>query len=150
MTLRVRGLAPLLQVFDMPRSLAFYRDALGFTVVESSAPGDDADWVLLSLDGAEIMLNTAYEGDARPSVPAPARVAAHRDTTIYFGCPDVEAAYAHLRAHGIHAEPPSTAPYGMRQLCTSDPDGYLLCFQRPASKEQEDAWRARYGSSAAG
>jgi glyoxylase I family protein len=149
MTLRVRGLAPLLQVFDMPASLAFYRDALGFTVVDSSAPGDGVDWALLSLDGAELMLNTAYEGDARPPAPDPARVAAHRDTIIFFGCPDVDAAYAHLRARGVDAEPPVTQGYGMRQVYASDPDGYLLCFQWPATQEQEDAWRARYASRAA-
>ncbi len=40
------------------------------------------------------MLNTAYEEDARPRAPDPARVAAHEDTAIYFSCPDVDAAYA--------------------------------------------------------
>jgi len=28
----IHGIAPLLQVFDMPTSLHFYRDVLGFTV----------------------------------------------------------------------------------------------------------------------
>src|SRR2546423_6348853 len=39
---------------------------------------------------------------AGSSVPDPARIAAHDDTAIYFGRPDVDAAYAHLRARGIH------------------------------------------------
>ena len=30
MAIEVRGMAPLLQVFDMPLSIAFYRDVLGF------------------------------------------------------------------------------------------------------------------------
>ena len=30
------GLTPLIQVFDMPASLAFYRDKLGFEVVSAS------------------------------------------------------------------------------------------------------------------
>ena len=33
MSLRIGGFATLLQVFDMPTSLAFYRDVLGFDVV---------------------------------------------------------------------------------------------------------------------
>ena len=35
------------------------------------------------------MLNTMYEADDRPPAPDPARTAAHRDTTFYFGCADV-------------------------------------------------------------
>jgi glyoxalase/bleomycin resistance protein/dioxygenase superfamily protein len=32
MPISVSGLAPLLQVYDMPASIRFYRDTLGFTV----------------------------------------------------------------------------------------------------------------------
>jgi catechol 2,3-dioxygenase-like lactoylglutathione lyase family enzyme len=131
--IHVRGLAPLLQVFDMPRALAFYRDVLGFEVVASDRPGDDCDWVLLRLGGAEVMLNTAYEAPDRPPAPDPGRVAAHSDTALYFACPDVDGAYAHLRAHGVAVEPPAVAPYGMKQLYVLDPDGYSLCFQCPAA-----------------
>ena len=131
MEIQIRGLTPLLQVFDMPTSLAFYRDVLGFEVVQSSAPGDDVDWVLLRLAGAELMLNTAYEQDDRPSQPDPARIEAHGDVCLYFGCPDVEAAYRHLLSHGIAAEEPIVAPWGAKMCYLHDPDGYSLCFQWP-------------------
>jgi glyoxylase I family protein len=131
MAIPVRGVAPLLQVFDMPASVAFYRDGLGFEVVSTSGP-EPFDWCLLRLGDAELMLNTAYEADARPAAPDPARVAAHEDTVVFFGCPDVDAAYAHLRARGIESEAPKVAPYGMKQLYLRDPDGYGLCFQWPA------------------
>ena len=129
MTIKVEGLAPLIQVFDMPTSVAFYRDVLGFEVVSQSAPGDDFDWGLLRLDGVELMLNTAYEKEHRPASPDPARIAAHDDTVVFFACPDVDAAYAHLRAKGVVVEPPKVAWYGMKQLYLKDPDGYSLCFQ---------------------
>ena len=132
MPIEIRGLAPLLQVFDMPASVAFYRDVLGFEVVSTSEPGPRFDWALLRLDGVELMLNTAYEADARPAEPDPARIAAHADTGIFLGCPDVDGAYEHLRARGVEVEPPATQGYGMRQLYVSDPDGYVLCFQWPA------------------
>jgi glyoxylase I family protein len=133
MGLEIRGMAPLLQVFDMPTSIAFYRDVLGFEVVTTSKPGaQHFDWALLRLNGMELMLNTAYEEDSRPPEPDRARVAAHDDTAIYFGCPDVDAAYAHFRARGVTAKQPKVAHYGMKQLYVSDPDGYNLCFQWPA------------------
>ena len=86
-----------------------------------------------------------YEAHDRRPAPDPARIAAHADTCLYFGCPDPDAAYAHLRAHGIAAKEPSVAPYGMKQLYVIDPDGFHLCFQWPASTETGDQWRAWYG-----
>jgi catechol 2,3-dioxygenase-like lactoylglutathione lyase family enzyme len=135
MGLMVEGLVPLIQVFDMPRSIAFYRDLLGFEVVQTSPPlgPDHFDWAMLRLGGARLMLNTAYDEGARPAEPEAARVMAHRDTGLFFGCPDIDAAYSHLLAKGTRLRPPSTAPYGMRQLFLSDPDGYELCFQWPAA-----------------
>ena len=63
MALEVLGLVPLLQVYDMPTSVRFYRDKLGFEMVSTSPPmGEDYfHWCLLRLDQAELMLNTAYE-----------------------------------------------------------------------------------------
>ena len=131
MTIEVRGVCTLLQVFDMPTSLQFYRDVLGFTVVDTSDPraANRVNWCLLKLDTSEVMLNTAYEGPERPPKPEPPRTAAHADTCLYFGCPDVDGAYRHLRAKGLDVKEPTRAPYGMKQLYVSDPDGYGLCFQ---------------------
>jgi len=129
MAIEVRGLSPLMEVFDMPTSLAFYRDKLGFRVTGDSGQGDESGWVMLELGNATIMLNTAYDDGERPDAPDAERIAAHHDTCIYFGCPDVDAAYEHLKANGIDARPPKVAPYGMKQLYVRDPDNYNLCFQ---------------------
>ena len=134
MSIEVRGVCTLLQVFDMPTSVRFYRDVLGFEVVQTSErEGDQFDWGLLRLNDAEVMLNTAYEREHRPARPEPARVAAHGDTCLYFGCLDVDAVYRHLRDLAIDVQEPKVAPYGMKQLYVHDPDGYELCFQCPAA-----------------
>ncbi len=92
------------------------------------------DWVLLELNGAQVMLNTVYEADARPPAPDPARIGAHEDTCIYFGCPNVDAAYTYLREKDLKLGPPKVAPYGMKQLYLHDPDGSALCFQWRAER----------------
>lgn len=132
MALDVRGLTPLLQVYDMPTAIRFYRDSLGFTVVTTSpVMGEDRfHWALLRLGDAELMLNTAYEyDDERPVPPDAARVAAHDDTGLFFGCPNIDAAYEELRAKGVPVSPPAVARYNMKQMYLHDPDGYNLCFQ---------------------
>jgi len=141
----IHGVAPLLQVFDMPAAIHFYRDVLGFKVSATSEPGDNCNWAGLKLNGAELMLNTAYEADQRPPSPDPARVAAHGDTCLYFGCEDLDAAYKHLREHGVNAKEPKVACYGMKQLYVTDPDGYGLCLQWPATQPAYDSWVAAYG-----
>ncbi len=129
MAIDIRGMAPLLEIFDMPTSIQFYRDVLGFEVISTSAPGPEFGWALLRLNGVELMLNTAYDEGERPSKPNPARNAAHHDTTLYFGCPDVDAAYEYLHAKGLRMKKPAVAYYGMKQLYVTDPDGYNICFQ---------------------
>jgi glyoxylase I family protein len=128
MAITVRGLAPLLQVFDMPTSIAFYVDVLGFEIVHQSKPGRDFGWGLLELDGTQLMLNTAYDEGERPPAPDPARIAAHADTIIYFGCPDVDGAYAHLRETGAEVNPPQINGYGFKAISLKDPDGFELVF----------------------
>ena len=131
----------MFEVFDMRASLAFYRDVLGMRIVEAAPPpskvtDDEFGWVWLQRDTTNLMLNSMYEVPAdRPPSADPARVAAHHDTTLYFGCSDVDGMYAHLRAKGITAEPPQVAPYGMKQLYVSDPDGFSVCFQWPHKSE---------------
>jgi glyoxylase I family protein len=133
MPLELRGLTPLIQVYDMPSSVRFYRDLLGFEIVSTSPPLDGPDrfhWVWLRSGGAEVMLNSAYEFDhERPFPQDPSRTRCHGDTCLYIGCPDVDAAYQELTAKGLAVKPPTVAPYGMKHLYLHDPDGFNLCFQ---------------------
>lgn len=127
--MEIQNLCPLLQVFDMNTSLNFYCEVLGFHIHESAGEKDQLDWVWLKWNNTDLMLNTAYERDKRPEHPDAARVAAHDDTCIYFGCADIDGAYQTLRSKGITLDPPRVASYGMKQLYFHDPDGYQLCLQ---------------------
>ena len=131
MDLQVKGMTPLIQVFDMPQSLHFYRDRLGFRLVNRSGETDDCGWALLRLNGVEIMLNTIYEPGDRPPSPDPARNAAHGDLCFFFPCADVDVVYRQLRAAGFPVKEPVVRDYGTKQVNISDPDGYELCFQMP-------------------
>jgi uncharacterized glyoxalase superfamily protein PhnB len=138
MAIRPTGLTPLLQVFDMLESIRFYRDVLGFSVASSSpeieaAEGRYFHWALLRLGGAELMLNTAYDANERPPTREIERWRGHGDTTLYIGCDELDAIHELLASQGIPVDPPTLAPYGMRQLNVTDPDGYRLCFQHPAA-----------------
>lgn len=129
MAIEIQGMTPLISVFDMPTSLRFYRDMLGFEVVTDSGNGDDSSWVWLRWQGVDLMLNDQYEPGYVPDAPPAERTKWHHNTCLYFGCPDTDAAYEYLRSQGVELDPPKIAPYGMKQLYFHDPDGYNLCFQ---------------------
>jgi catechol 2,3-dioxygenase-like lactoylglutathione lyase family enzyme len=135
MPFAIRGVCPYFEVYDMPTSLRFYCDQLGFTIVEHSPHlGGDPyryHWVLLQLGEAEIMLNDVYEFDEeRPPREEHLRLRGPREACLFFGCPDVDAAYAELSARGVVIpQPPKVAHYGMKEMYFKDPDGFGLCFQ---------------------
>jgi catechol 2,3-dioxygenase-like lactoylglutathione lyase family enzyme len=132
MAIELETLTPLLGVYDMPTSVAFYRDMLGFTVV---AHADEYalgrfHWAMLKNGTAALMLNTNYEDDAaRPVPPDTVRTPGHGDTTIYINCPAVDAAAEELRAKGVAVRGPENTWYGARQIYMVDPDGYNVCLQ---------------------
>ena len=125
---RLDPAVPLLQVFDMQTSLAFYCDVLGFEVVDKTDPDW---WAMIRLGGATLMLNTAYEEDKRPRKADPKRVRGHKDVSLYFEFDDLDGLHAHLRSKGCDVKSPMKTSYGLMQMSVRDPDGYELCFTAP-------------------
>ncbi len=140
MSIDMRGLCPLIQVYDMPTSLRFYRDLLGFEVIQRSKDSDDCGWCWLrSAGGAELMLNTAYDDGEQPPQRDRERQIGHMDVCCYIGCPDTVAAYEYLKSKGLPVKPPHVTNYGMKQLYVTDPDGFGVCFQwqaEPAAQKR--------------
>jgi glyoxylase I family protein len=134
--IKIDGSCPLLQVYDMPAALKFYRDILGFTIVNSSKEGtDDVDWIWLKHNDVDLMLNTAYEKEHKPATKDEARQAAHADTSIYFGCPDTDKLYEYFLNKNINVKPPTKTGYNFMALYVFDPDGYKLVFHWPIKDE---------------
>lgn len=118
----IQELWPLLRVTDIERSIAFYRDQLGFDVVGDAKSDGRIFWCRLKRGGASIMLQQAEAEDG----PAAGR---GRGVGFYFVCDDADAIYAELTGRGLKLKPPTTADYGMRQVFVPEPDGYSICFE---------------------
>lgn len=119
-------LTPLLIVAAMSRSLAFYRDQLGFQMTQDWSPGGRLAWCRLERDGVSLMLQQACDEDG----PEEGR---GRGVVFYFSCADADREYDRLQASGVNVARPQVAFYGMNQLVVTDPDGYELCFQNPVA-----------------
>jgi len=132
MTFSPLGLTPLIGVFDMPKSLAFYRDLIGFEVVSASPEvetreGRFSHWMWLRFGAVDLMLNTQYDSNERPERPPNKEDQGY--ACFYIGCADVDVAYEQLTRRGLKADPPTMARYGLKLFSVRDPDGYTLVFQ---------------------
>jgi predicted enzyme related to lactoylglutathione lyase len=122
----------ILAVADFERSLAFYRDLVGFEV---EAMYDDPPYATLTLAGTRLSL--AEQGHAAedrhgvtmtaPEDPSKANV------VLVLEVDDARAAFAELEGKGARflAEPYEPPWGGCRFFCV-DPDGYLVEVEQPA------------------
>jgi glyoxylase I family protein len=140
MAIELRDVCALLSVYDMPTAVNFYCNLLGFELVSRAPTCEVIDgvehfhWCLLKTLHAQLMLNTEYDTGERPSA-RPAHTDQPFGTWLFFGCPDVEGAYAQLQSAGVACEPPQLAPYGFRTLSLRDPDGHGITLQWSADEE---------------
>lgn len=125
--MNIQRLAPLLNVEDVPRSIAFYREHLGFQVVSEWESGGRVRWASLEAHGIVLMLN---EPDEICSGERRAR-GTYGDAVFYFTVDDVNALHRRLKHKQIPVGSLRDEHYGMREFYVRDPDGYELGFGTP-------------------
>ena len=116
--------APEFFVADVGRSVAFYAETLGGTLVRQSP-----DFAIVQVEATTLLLaaDTLFAGDA---LPPPGARGLGVDVRILVA--EVDAWYYRLAkarvpiAHGI-----ADRDYGMRDFIIRDPDGYRLRFAAP-------------------
>jgi catechol 2,3-dioxygenase-like lactoylglutathione lyase family enzyme len=110
------GAATVFVVSDIERSLAHYRDVLGFSVTFEY--GDPTSYVCLCRDEVALHLIAARRTSRLPGNGA-----------ICVFVRDVDAVHAELAERGANiVKPPQDYDYGMRDFDVLDPDGNQLVF----------------------
>ena len=120
---RLTYIAPVLRVRDLKRSLAFYRDQLGFGLDFCY----EDFYASVSRDGCHLHLQSAS--------PAPRDQSAFERAELIDACvvvQNVEALASACAAAAVPlAVPLRHMPYGV-EFYIRDPDGYVLGFVQPA------------------
>jgi catechol 2,3-dioxygenase-like lactoylglutathione lyase family enzyme len=127
-----RRVGAILAVADVERSVAFYRDRIGFEV---AALYDDPPYATLTLAGARLSLaEQGHAADDRPGVELAAPADPSRaDVVLVVEVDDARSEHRRLAAEGVPflAEPHEPPWGGCRFFCV-DPDGYLVEIEQPA------------------
>jgi lactoylglutathione lyase len=120
--------ALILYAKDLERSKRFYGGSLGLEL-RYEEPGHVAGFA--AGERVTLLLHAA-EGDERP--PREGELQAVRPV---FAVEDVDGTVERLRAAGWSvAQEPVDRPWGEREACVLDPDGYRVCLAQPLGRGQ--------------
>ena len=124
--IKFTSVTPNLIVRDVPTSLAFYRDVLGFTIKESVPETEPYVFVMLERDEAMVFLNDIKA--AAHDYPAAASLPPGGTAALFFVITGVDALHEQVAAKVNVIMPLKTQFYGMREFAVTDPDGHILTF----------------------
>jgi len=117
---RLTSLAPQFLVDDLERTIAYYRDVLGFAFGEPW----NGFYAIGQRDGLELHFKQAPKNLAERQ---------HRHANEHLdaaaGVEGIEAFYATCLAHSAKVIKPLTSTaWGTKDFYIEDPDGYIICF----------------------
>lgn len=126
---RTRKLVPSLGVADLRRSIAFYRDFFGFSLVDAyEDESGEPVWCWLRSGVAELMLQ-----QLSPDQQIALEPALGQSWVIYLRPADLDGVHRELRGAGVEVTDISDTSYGARECFATDPDGYELWLSEPDS-----------------
>jgi uncharacterized glyoxalase superfamily protein PhnB len=128
--MKFSDVTPNLVVSDIDRSLAFYRDVLGFSAIATVPDGAPFVFVWMQRDGVNVFLNTV--ASIKDDQPALAARPIGGTATMYMAieadsaAEGVDALFETVKPQANVIMPLHTQFYGMREFGVEDPDGYVI------------------------
>lgn len=130
--LRIGEHVPMLVCADVQASIRFYRDILGFEVVDRMDDIGLSGWVSLVRGPNRIMLTSAsYLKTPRRNSDG----SLDSDVIHYFHCEDVIGVRSHLENAGVTVSDYFVRFYEKKEIEFRDPDGRLLIFGEDTDEE---------------
>lgn len=133
MSYTVNKLTPNLVVSDVARTVAFYRDVLGFQV-QMTVP-EEAPFVFAILTNGPVEVFANAHGVAADEYPAFRDQKIGGTLTLFMEVNGVEAAYDALKSKVNIVMPLEKKWYGMTEFAFTDPDGYIITFAERTHQE---------------
>jgi catechol 2,3-dioxygenase-like lactoylglutathione lyase family enzyme len=127
----LKKLTPNLIVADVSRSIAFYRDVLGFTVQSTVPDASPYVFAIVKSGAVEIFLNAP--GPAQDEYPAFKGRPIGGTLTLFIEVEDIRASHDELKDRVPVVMPLEKKWYGVTEFAFLDPDGYIITFAEPAT-----------------
>jgi len=117
------SIVPRLPASNLARTIAFYRDVLGFAV-DVAWPSAAPTFVILRRD--QVSIGFFEPNQHQPGPPGYAE--------LYIGTADILALYGVLQGRVPIEWGPEVYSYGRREFAVRDTDGYLVIFTEPTDE----------------
>ena len=129
-----RDAFPIIYVADLPASLAFYRDRLGYAETYRFPPAGPPAFVALTLGaGGGLALAAATDGE-QGTHGRRIRLGPDSQFELCVYTDDVDHAIGELRRRGVPVlVEPADQPWGERMAYVADPDGHPIMICQPSA-----------------
>ncbi len=118
--------APEFFVRDVERSVAFYTERLGFTVLRK-----EPDFAVIALGQSHVLLAAEAHTSREWLASGPRGVGLNTRIMV----DDVDAVYQRAKAAGVPiVQEIASRSYGLRDFIVADPDGFCLRFASPVTR----------------
>lgn len=122
----LKSLAPNLMVENVPETIAFYSDLLGFETAMSFPEEGDPVWAMLKSGEVTIMLQG--QQSLQDDIPGFTDMPIGASATLFIETDDVETLYTSIKDKADIVKDIETTFYGMREVSIRDCNGYILTF----------------------
>jgi lactoylglutathione lyase len=126
--MKFADVTPNLVVSTIDRSLAFYRDVLGFSVVTTVPEQAPFAFVWMQRDTVNVFLNSEASTGMTASPGTNILFITLEPGDIAAG---IDALFAAVKDRAPVEMPVTDQFYGMREFTITDPDGYVVTFAQP-------------------
>ena len=126
--MNAKSLAPNLMVKDVNKTVDFYKNILGFTVV-ATVP-DEGEWVFAIVQSGSAILMFQEEKSIKEEYPQLAKFEQGGGITLYICVENVSLLYEQLKSKTSIAKELHKTFYGATEFAIEDCNGYILTFSQ--------------------
>ena len=124
--MKIISLSPNLMVKNVNKSIEFYCNILGFSLIQTVPENGEPDWGMIEKDGLFIMFQK--EESIKQEYPELNSQNSGGALTFYIKISNIQEFYNEIRSHMNVSHEMHKTFYGADEFAITDPDGFILVF----------------------
>ena len=124
--MKITSLSPNLMVKNVNKSIEFYCNILGFSLIQTVPENGEPDWGMIEKDGLFIMFQK--EESIKQEYPELNSQNSGGALTFYIKISNIQEFYNEIRSHMNVSHEMHKTFYGADEFAITDPDEFILVF----------------------
>ena len=124
--MKITSFSPNLMVKNVNKSIEFYCNILGFSLIQTVPESGEPDWGMVEKDGFFVMFQK--EESIKQEYPELSSQHSGGALTFYIKITNIQEFYDKIRSHINVSHEMHKTFYGADEFAITDPDGFILVF----------------------